>query len=157
MHGLDSPGPFAPYVLESTMGKQVSSAVPSPPVWSFTSNARAHGSAGTAAPGPGAYSVPQSIGPQPDSRKPRSGTPGFGASTHDQRSKIYIAPTREDTSSHGMHTPGPAANYQLVSAVGKQVHSKTRDAPGVVFTRANRWAGYERETKANSAPGPGAY
>jgi hypothetical protein len=157
MHGMDSPGPFAPYQLDSTMGKQASGSSPSLPSWSFSSNARATAGAGTASPGPAAYSLPQSVGPQPDSRKPRAGTPGFGASTRDTRARIYIAPTSDDTSSHGVFTPGPAANYQLNPSMGRQVHSKTRDAPRIVFSKANRWAGYDRELRQNSTPGPGTY
>jgi len=155
MHGESSPGPHAPYTLKSTMGKQDDSMSKSPPTWVFGSSTRAALKA-DASPGPAAYTLPESVGPQPDSRKPRSGTPGFGASTRDIREKIYLGPDH-DKGSHGKLSPGPAAGYQLVSAVGRQVHSKTASAPGAVFSKASRWAAYETELKKNTTPGPGAY
>ena len=34
-----------------------------------------------------------------------------------------------------MATPGPAANYQMLASVGKQVHSKHREAPQPSFSK----------------------
>ena len=45
----------------------------------------------------------------------------------------------------------------FVGAVGKQVNSAMREAPAPSFSRASRWASYEKEIKSNSTPGPGAY
>ena len=42
-------------------------------------------------------------------------------------------------------------------AVGTQVLSKMRQNPNSVFSRASRWASYEREMRKNTTPGPGAY
>lgn len=156
MHGYDSPGPAAGYEIASTMGKQVHSTAESPPAWAFSSTARTQVEPGRVGPGPAGYTLPQSVGAQPDSRKPRAATPGFGASTRDIRSKIYLGPAQEK-GAHGKISPGPFAPYHLVESVGKQVHSKTATAPGVMFSRASRWATYERELKKNSTPGPGAY
>ena len=155
-HGLDSPGPAAPYTLASTMGKQMASTIESPPAWAFSSAARTQVEPGRFSPGPASVVLPQAVGPQPDSRKPRAATPGFGASTRDIRAMIYLGPA-QDKAAHGKIGPGPAAQYNLVDAVGKQVHSKTASAPGVAFSKASRWANYEREIKKNSTPGPGAY
>ena len=155
MHGMDSPGPAAPYTLASTMGKQVHSTAESPAAWVFGSSSRAKDDPGRHSPGPN-YTLPQSVGPQPDSRKPGAPNPGFGASTRDIRAQIYIGPA-QDKASHGRIGPGPFANYQLVESIGKQVHSKTASAPSVAFSRASRWASYEKEIKANTTPGPGAY
>ena len=88
--------------------------------------------------------------------KPRAATPGFGASTRDIRAGIYLGPEHEK-GAHGKLSPGPFAPYNLVAAVGRQVHSKTASAPGVAFSKASRWATYEKEIKSNSTPGPGAY
>ena len=41
MHGMDSPGPGAPYTIQSTMGKQPEAAIESPPAWVFGSSSRA--------------------------------------------------------------------------------------------------------------------
>ena len=54
MHGFDSPGPGAPYVMKSTMGKQESSAMASPPAWVIGSAARAKDEPGRFSPGPAA-------------------------------------------------------------------------------------------------------
>lgn len=156
MHGMHSPGPAAEYEIKSTMGKQFDSVIESPPAWVFASAARIKNDPGLASPAPDRYSLPQSVGPQPDSRKPRAATPGFGDSTREHRAGIYLGPSHEK-GSHGKVSPGPAANYQLIDSVGKQVHSKTGSSPGVPFSRAARWGSYEREMKKNSTPGPGAY
>lgn len=156
MHGMDSPGPAAKYEIKSTMGKQDHSTAETPPAWVFGSSARAPVEAGLASPGPSAYTLPQSVGPQPDSRRPRSATPGFGAATRDKRAGLYLGPGHEK-GAHGKLSPGPAAPYALIESVGKQIHSKTATAPGVPFSKASRWATYEREMRKNSTPGPGAY
>lgn len=155
MHGMESPGPAAPYTLKSTLGKQDDSTAENPPAWVFGGATRTKLDAGGASPGP-QYVLPQSIGPQPDSRYPAAGTAGFGASTRDIRAKIYVGPGH-DKGMYGMHSPGPFANYQTIASVGNQVHSKMRSAQSVAFTRASRWASYEREIAKNSTPGPGAY
>ena len=72
MHGMDSPGPAAAYQIQSTMGKQVHSTADNPPAWVFGGASRAKDQPGLASPGPAGYVLPQSVGPQPDSRKPRS-------------------------------------------------------------------------------------
>lgn len=84
MHGMASPGP-AKYNCKSTMGPQ--DTAPSCPSYSFASSATANDKPGLGSPGP-IYMMPASVGPQPDSRKPRAATPGFGASTRDKRAKI---------------------------------------------------------------------
>ena len=121
MHGMGSPGP-ATYALKSTMGKQDESVIPNPPTWVFGSAKRTDVEPGKHSPGPAAYALPQSVGPQVDSRKPRAATPGFGASTRDIRAKIYIG-EEQGKSDFGKLSPGPAANYHLPAAVGKQVRT----------------------------------
>jgi len=155
MHGMGSPGP-ATYALKSTMGKQDESVIPSPAAWVFGSAKRTDVEPGKHSPGPAAYSLPQSVGPQPDSKKPRAATPGFGASTRDIRAMIYLG-EEQGKSDCGKQSPGPAANYHLVQAVGKQVLSQTRESPYPTFSKASRWASYEREMRKNTTPGPGAY
>jgi len=155
MHGLASPGP-ATYALKSTMGKQDESILPSPSAWVFGSATRTDVEPGKHSPGPAAYGLPQSVGPQPDSRKPRAATPGFGASTRDIRAKIYLG-EEQGKSDYGKQSPGPAANYHLVQSVGHQILSQTREAGRPIFSKADRWATYNRELSKNSTPGPGAY
>ena len=128
----------------------------SPPAWVIGSAARAKDEPGRFSPGPAAYLLPQSVGPQPDSRKPRAGTPGFGASTRAVRETIYLGPGH-DKGVFGRIGPGPAAGYQLRQAVGPQVASSMREAPRPTFSKEDRWARHNKELKSNTTPGPGAY
>lgn len=154
MYGLNSPGP-ATYALKTTLGRQDESTIPSTPTWVIAGRRNEKG-AWKNTPGPAEYTMIPAVGVQPDSRRPSSATPSFGSGTRNQRAKIYLGDGHEKAS-HGKNTPGPAANYQLIPSVGKQIHSKTRDNPSATFSRASRWASYEREIKKNSTPGPGAY
>lgn len=157
MYGLDTPGPAYKVDLPSSIGgTQPESKTETKPSWKFSSAARAPVEAGKASPGPAAYSLPDSVGPQPDSKKPRAGTPGFGSGSRDKRSLVYLGPSH-DKGMYGRGSPGPAASYQLNSSVGKQVYSKTASSPMAAFSQSNRWASYERELKKNTTPGPGAY
>ena len=155
MFGMSSPGP-ATYAMKSTMGKQDESVAETLPSWVFGGAKRTPVEAGRASPGPAAYTLPQAVGPQPDSRRPGSATPSFGSGTRDKRAKIFLGPGH-NKGDFGKQSPGPAVNYQLVSSVGNQQHSKMRNAPAPSFSQASRWASYEKEVKANSTPGPGAY
>jgi hypothetical protein len=156
LYGMGSPGPAAAYTLKSTMGKQEHSTAASMPSWVFGSASRAKDQPGLNSPGPAAYSLPQSVGPQPDSRRPRAGTPGFGASTRDIREKVYVGPGH-DKGSYGRLSPGPAASYTLTSAVGRQVASNMGTQSSAAFSKEDRWAKYNKEAKSNTTPGPGAY
>ena len=157
MYGLDTPGPAYKVDLPSSIGgTQPESKTETKPSWKFSSAARAPVEAGKASPGPAAYSLPDSVGPQPDSKKPRAGTPGFGSGSRDKRSLVYLGPSH-DKGMYGRGSPGPAASYQLNGSVGKQVYSKTASSPMAAFSQSNRWASYERELKKNTTPGPGAY
>jgi len=155
MYGLASPGP-ATYGMKTTMGKQDESVMASDPSWVFGGASRTPVEAGMASPGPAAYSLPESVGVQPDSRRAAAPQPSFGSGTRAHREKVFLGPGHEK-GVHGRQTPGPAAPYETISAVGGQVHSKMRSAPAPSFSRASRWASYEKESKANSTPGPGAY
>ena len=125
------------------------------------------------------YQLPQAFGPQPDSKKSRAATPGFGASTRDQRSKVFIS------LEHGKDAYGTQSTnkwYNLPSAVGKQVRhlprspcdlptrmyltsqlfgkqvsSRMDTRPRSAFSRSSRWAAYEAELRRNTVPGPGSY
>jgi len=156
MHGMDSPGP-ATYTLPASVGgAQPDSKMKSGARWGFATSPRNPAGENKAGPGPASYTLPQSVGPQPDSKKVRAPTPGFGASTRDTRAKIYIGAEHEK-GSYGMQSPGPAVGYQIGAAIGRQVHSRAVSSPGWGFSRASRWAQYEKEQKLNSTPGPGAY
>lgn len=85
-HGRASPGP-ATYLLKAAIGPQLESQMATEPAWQFGGSARARADVGRESPGP-VYLLPQSVGPQPDSRKPRAATPGFGAATREKQGKV---------------------------------------------------------------------
>jgi len=153
-HGRASPGP-ATYILKAAIGPHLESQMASEPAWQFGGSARARADVGRESPGP-VYVLPQSVGPQPDSRKPRAATPGFGAATREKQGKVFLGPDHEKAA-HGRQSPGPAAQYQTASSLGQQLHSKDRQAPSSSFSKASRFASWEQEKKKNSVPGPGAY
>ena len=90
------------------------------PAWVFASAKRTPIDAGKNSPGPAAYTLPQSVGPQPDSRKERAGTPAFGTGSREQRESLFLGPGH-NKGMFGKGSPGPAVNYHLNAAVGKQV------------------------------------
>ena len=156
MYGIGSPGPFARYEFAPSVGgTQPESKTQTMPSWKF-GGARAPDTKGKASPGPAAYTLPQSVGPQPDSRKSRAGTPSFGSGSRDKRALVYLGPSH-DKGMYGRGSPGPHATYQTVSSVGKQVASKMGSAPQAAFSQEDRWARYNKELKSNTTPGPGAY
>jgi hypothetical protein len=126
------------------------------PSYAIASKARPPDGSDKASPGPAAYTLPQSIGPQVDSRKPHGGTATLGAGTRATREKIYLGPNHAQ-GDYGKGSPGPAAPYALRASVGPQVDSRMREAPRPSFSKNDRWATYIKELKANTTPGPGAY
>ena len=95
------------------------------PAWVFASAKRTPIDAGKNSPGPAAYTLPQSVGPQPDSRKERAGTPAFGTGSREQRESLFLGPGH-NKGMFGKGSPGPAVNYHLNAAVGKQVREGQR-------------------------------
>jgi hypothetical protein len=151
--GTESPGPV--YTLQGAMGKISSSRYGSGPLYSIAG--RVWAPDGTGGEGAGLkYTLPQSIGPQPDSRMERAPTMLFGTSTREQNAKRFVS-VEHKKNLFGTHSPGPAAPYQLDSSLGKQGSGRYKTQPNTVFSRASRWAKNEAEQKRNTVPGPGAY
>ena len=157
MYGIASPGPHANYKVNSSIGgRQPLARNASLPSFSFASKARPLLTSKAVSPGPHARgTLPQSIGPQPESMKPRASTPTFGAGTRDLANKLYVSQEHTMLSCHG--TQSPNKWYDSTSALGKQVSSKLPSRPRSAFSTASRWGAYEREMARNSTPGPGAY
>ena len=100
MYGMDSPGPGAPYELQSTVDpKQVHSTAQNPPAWVFGSAKRTPVEAGLHSPGPN-YTLPQSVGPQVDSKMRENPAAPF---SRESRWRRY----EKEASSNS--TPGPGA------------------------------------------------
>lgn len=158
LHGTESPGPHAPYVVGvGAIGKQVNSKYGTTPKFSISSRLQMpQDDISGRSPGP-MYAVPASVGPQTESYKARGATPDFGSSTRDVRARVFISREHSSKGVHGRDTPGPAAPYFISGSLGKQISSKTSTRPSSAFGRASRWSHYERERKHNAVPGPGAY
>ncbi len=154
--GACSPGPTK-YTLMTTLEPHPDARIRSAPQVVFTS-AKRDGVENKleVRPGPQKYMLPSGLGPQVDSTKKSAGTPIHSVATRDTRAKLFIGADHAK-SFHGGTGPGPAARYEVTPGIGRQIASKYRSAPGMVFTKASRWAKYEREQRENTTPGPGAY
>ena len=154
--GACSPGPTK-YTLMTTLEPHPDARIRSAPQVIFTSAKRTEAESKLEVrPGPQKYMLPSGLGPQVDSTKKSAGTPIHSVATRDTRAKLFIGADHAK-SFHGGTGPGPAARYELTPGIGRQIVSKYRSAPGMVFTKASRWAKYEREQRENTTPGPGAY
>ena len=169
LHGMDSPGPAAPYSLPTTLGKQSQGSIKSPPTWVFSSADRKDPievmqlTKSAREPGPGTYAIKTSVGGQQvDSKIASQPMPSFGTGKID--TPLYISKEHIKISHFGKASPGPAANYQMGTSTGKQSiargtpeHRLSATQPSWMFPTASRWAYLEKEARSNSTPGPGAY
>lgn len=157
LHGIDSPGPLA-YSLKTTVtNKQDSSRIRNPPTWVFGSTQRfkyEHVKRAASSPGPGAYHLQQSVGPQVASTKSSSPMAGFGTSDRTVQNKLYLSPDHEKMH-YGKQSPGPSA-YSLPGSVAKQTLSKNSSMPSWGFGTSARWSS-DKKGMRSSTPGPGAY
>ena len=162
MYGMGSPGP-ATIALESTLGKQASSAFANPSAWVFSTAGRddirtkqklkeAKNSPGP----PGLDQLRASVGPQVSSRFRTQPIAGFGTSKVATQNKLYVS-KQHDKMHFGKDSPGPLAKYEIGPSVGRQFHSKDSSQPAWGFGSQDRWHTYNKELKANTTPGPGAY
>ena len=148
-----TPGPQ--YNLKSAVGEQVSSPAKSAPKWAFGTAQRFNFNSkpGNAPPGPGQYTNRSAVGTQVSSAMTSSPIFGFGSSTREHQAKVFVS--QEHAKLQGSSdAPGP--EYNLISAVGKQVHSKTVEQPAWVMGKSERF-GYDHVKRAAGAPGPGTY
>ena len=161
LYGLDSPGP-ATIQLPGTTGRQVETKMRTNPSWVFSSAGRddpltkAQLKEGTNTPGPANYSHVASVGRQIDSKMVQAPMAGFGTSEVSHQYKLFLS-TEHEKMHFGKTGPGPAANYTMGASVGPQQQSKDSSQPRWGFSQADRWHTYNKELKANTTPGPGAY
>ena len=90
------------------------------------------------------------FGTQELSRRRTAPSHGFGSSTRNHASKVFMGPEHAKTSSISC-TPGPC--YEVTGACGSQYDSGKTSPPQWCFGTAERFAGSSR----NRSPGPGAY
>ena len=124
--GVGSPGP-ATYMGAPGLGKQASSQNETPPTWLFGSLERFKKQSGLNTPAPGTYVQPSAVGPQVNGRYESAPLPGFGTSTREHMTKVFMSPSHEKTKSFGKASPGP--QYSLQPSVGQQTLSSKRTSP----------------------------
>ena len=107
------------------------------------------------APGPGAYQLQQSVGPQLASTKPSSPMAGFGTGSREAQQKLFISNDHQ-ADLIGKQSPGPAT-YHVPSGVGKQFLGKSPSMPAWGFGTAARWSSDKKALRGHATPGPGAY
>lgn len=153
--GSIGPGP-AQYTLPNSVGGRQPVKADAP-MWGFTTNKRAPVEAGKDTPGP-VYHIPPVVGPQPDGRFVNAPLFGFGASTRDVRSKVFISNEAMNGMPPNVPTPGPAApGVHLNPGLGTQANSAFATSPRCRFAKESRWRQHEKELRSNTVPGPGAY
>tara|TARA_B110000046_G_C12915986_1_gene364970 strand:- start:249 stop:1019 length:771 start_codon:yes stop_codon:yes gene_type:complete len=109
-------------------------------------------------PGPATFSQPASIGPQVNGVKQSAPRFGFGTSTREHQSKVYISAEHEKVSG-GQFAPGP--HYDFETGIGKQVDSKKTSLPLFGFGTSTRehqskvYISAEHEKVTGSGEGPG--
>ena len=81
--------------------------------------------------------------------------PGFGSSTRDNTSKVFLTPDHEKVN-FGKGSPGPLT-YTLTPATGKQTLSSRREAPSYGFGSNDRWYMSRLAARLGNTPAPGAY
>jgi len=85
----------------------------------------------------------------------RSSAPqyGFGSSTREHQSRVFVSPEHAKLAVGGNRSPGPAV-YQLRNSVGAQIDGRKNSAPQWAFGTAERFNVTNRHI---NNPGPGTY
>jgi len=150
----DSPGPN--YQLTPAVGTQAASGNKTAPQWAFGTAQRFNfnSKVSTSLPGPGQYDAHPGVGTQVSSKNSSAPVFGFGSSDREMMAKVFIA-EEHNKALYGAGSPGPMT-YTLRGAVGKQVHSRTKDEPTWVFGSSKRFV-YDHVKRAAVSPGPGTY
>ncbi|KAL1500547.1 hypothetical protein AB1Y20_013202 [Prymnesium parvum] len=148
-----SPGP-AKYDARGRRadGSHVSGRIKTPPAWGFGKGARFnHDDTRHAAaiPGPGAYPLPATVGPQLVGLMPSSPAAGFGTSTRQHHAKVYQSHEHEKYTAGD--SPGPAM-YSFTPAFGKQTTSRRKSSSAWGFGTEDRFD-RKRSGRVN-VPGP---
>jgi len=155
--GVGSPGP-ASYMLQPAIGLQCLSIKQTPPTWAFAKNERFQDPdirRAAKLPAPNAYSQPSSVGPQLASTRCSAPLPGFGTSTREHMSKVFLTPAHEKVQ-FGKASPGPLS-YTQHPSIGKQLMSPKRDQPSWGFGSCDRWYTRNMAKRHADLPAPGAY
>ena len=147
--GHASPGPAAMYAKEGGLaGRRYGFGTDQ----RFNRLAKELGDA-SELPGPGSYDDRGTLGGQHSSRLVNEPAFGFGSSTRDHSSRVFVSSLHSKASGSGARSPGPSA-YGPVSSMGAQASTRGRSAPGWGFGKATRFKAGEHDT---GGPGPGAY
>lgn len=93
------------------------------------------------------------FGDQAHSKRRSSPSYGFGSSTRNQASKVFLSAEHAKLSTPGF-SPGPSA-YTLRASVGNQADGRKASSPQWAFGSSDRFLGSGKKSIQN--PGPGAY
>jgi len=155
--GVGSPGP-AVHTLRPGIGPQVYSTKQTPAAWAFAKNERFQDPElrrQSKLPAPNAYESPSSVGAQVASTRHSAPLPGFGTSTRENMTKVFLTPAHEKVS-FGKASPGPLS-YSLQGSIGKQTMSPKKDMPSWGFGSCDRWYTRNMAKRHANLPAPGAY
>jgi len=157
--GMHSPGPATYLLPPSVGGKQPDGRRPDPPSYGMgTSERFMTERKSDRTPGPGAYRMSGSMGPQVAGRFRTEPIAGFGTAERKHVRKVFISQDHNKLDMHGMDSPGPAV-IALKSTMGKQESSDMRTNPSWVFASAGRTDPMVGKGLKESAkmPGPANY
>jgi len=155
-----SPGP-AVYTQQASVGPQASGTKESSPLWTFgtedrwAAQQRENGTTkyAVAVPGAGTYNTGVGVGQQqPESKTRTMPAYGFGSSSREDMSKVFISEEMDKVRQFGRGSPGPAS-FMLNPAVGKQVLSGKEQQPLWVMGTAKRFG----KDLTGWVPAPGHY
>ena len=79
-------------------------------------------------PGPGSYDDKGTLGDQRSSRLVSEPAFGFGSSTREHSSRVFVSSLHAKSSGSGSCSPGPSA-YGPISSIGAQVRAVSSSTP----------------------------
>ena len=119
--------------------------------YSFGNDVRLKAHVDTRMPGPGVYTLKSGFGRQAYSVHLSGRTAGFGTPSVNGKASRSVLPLE------GRASPGPIY-LAPSSTTRRQALSTKRSAPGMLFSRADRFRGTAGHTMASvNTPGPGDY
>jgi len=113
---------------------------------------------GDTVPGPGMYHAPTAVSKQNDSQKHSFASWGFGTSTRDDQSKIFISAAMAKTEPSFIDSPGPCAYRDSGGAFGSQVSSRAHSTASYRMGTSDRFFHGKAAARHDAdQPAPGTY
>ena len=154
----DNPGPGT-YGEIHFSSRNATTALESPPQWSFGKDRRpdpTDGAGGGAGGGPGAYELPRSCVPQPDSMRASSPNYSFGFTPSTLKAHQAKETVKADAA-EPLSSPGPG-HYQVPTTLGRVRSSvSVHTAPAPSLAGRERFGGTDNVDTKGAGPGPAAF